>query len=194
MKRCVHDTCTVLPATRVQKFLEHLNSVESSIRFTVEVESNAQLPFLDVLLRYDPDGSISTSVYRKPTHTDRYLDFSSHHPLAHEIAVVRTPHTRAESINSSVLGKDEETKYLRQVFTSNGYPKAVIHRHSMQSNSRMVDRRDAPGPVVTLPYVRDVSEAVCRILTPLGVKVSFCPHTTLRHLLMRPRIALPREN
>ena len=38
-------------------------------------------------------------------HTDRYLDFSSHHPLAHKIAVVRTLHTRAESINSSVLGK-----------------------------------------------------------------------------------------
>ena len=186
-KRYVDDTCTALPASRVQEFLEHLNSVEPSIRFTVEVESDGQLPFLDVLLRHDPDGSILTSVYRKPTHTDRYLDFSSHHPLAHKIAVVRTLHTRAESINSSVLGKDEETKHLRQALTSNGYPKAVIHRHSMQSNSRTVDRGDALGPVVTLPYVWGVSEAVRRILTPLGVKVSFRPHTTLRHLLMRPK-------
>ena len=112
---------------------------DTSIRFTVEMESDGQLPFLDVLLRHDPDGSISTSVYRKPTHTDRYLDFSSHHPLAHKIAVVRTLHTRAESINSSVLGKDKETKHLRQALTSNGYPKAVMHRHSMQSNPRTVD-------------------------------------------------------
>ena len=51
----------------------------------------------------------------------------------------------------------------------------------------MVDRREAQGPVVTLSYVWDVSEAVRRILTPLGVKVSFRPHTTLRHLLMRPK-------
>ena len=29
-KRYVNDTCTVLPATRVQKFLEHLNSVGSA--------------------------------------------------------------------------------------------------------------------------------------------------------------------
>jgi len=57
----------------------------------------------------------------------------------------------------------------------------------MQSNSRMVDQHDTQGPVVTLPYVRGVSEAVCRILTPLGVKVSFHLHTTLRHLLMRPK-------
>ena len=119
--------------------------MESSIRFTVELESNAQLPFLDVLLRDDPDGSISTSVYRNPTHTDRYLDFSSHLHLAHKIAVVRTLHTTAESINSSVLGKDEETKYLRQVLTSNGFPEAVVHRYSMQSNLRMVDRHDGLG-------------------------------------------------
>ena len=123
----VDDTCTALPASRVQEFLEHLNSVEPSIRFTVEVESNGQLPFPDVLLRHDPDGSIATSVYRKPTHTDRYLDFSSHHPLAHKIAVVRTLHTRAESINSSVLGKDEGTRHLKQALTSNGYPKTLIH-------------------------------------------------------------------
>ena len=93
-------------------------------------------------------------------------------------------HTRAESINSLVLSKVEETKHLRQALTSDGYPKAVVHRHSMQSNSRMVDQCDAQGPVVTLPYVWGVSEAVRRILTPLGVKVSFRPHTTLRHILM----------
>ena len=56
-----------------------------------------------------------------------------------------------------------------------------------QSKSRAVDQGDAQGPAVTLPYVRGVSEAVRRILTPLGVKVSFRPHTTLRHLLMRPK-------
>ena len=31
-----------------------------------------------------------------------------------------------------------------------------------------------------------VSEVVRCILTPLGIKASFCPHTTVRHFLMRP--------
>ena len=57
----------------------------------------------------------------------------------------------------------------------------------MPLNSRTVDRSEAQSPVVTLPYVRSVSEAVCRILTPLDVKVSFRPHTTLGHPLMRPK-------
>ena len=44
--------------------------------------------------------------------------------------------------------------------------------------TRWVTLRDAQGPEVTLPYVRGVSEGVCHILTPLGVMVSFRPHTT----------------
>ena len=94
---------------------------------------------------------------------------------------------RAEPLNSSVLDKDEEMKHLRQALTSIGYPKAMIHRHLIRSSSRAVDLSDTQGPVVTLPYVHGVSEAVRRILTPLGAKVSFRPHTALRHLLMRPK-------
>ena len=47
------------------------------------------MPFLDVLLMREEDGTVSTLVYRKPTHTDQYLAFESHHPMAHKRAVVR---------------------------------------------------------------------------------------------------------
>ena len=59
-------------------------------------------------------------------HTDRYLDFASHHLLAHKIVVDKTLHIRAEAINPSMLGKDEDTQHLRQALTTNGYPKGVI--------------------------------------------------------------------
>ena len=62
-----------------------------------KMETEGKLPFLDVLLQRDPDGSISTTVFRKATHTDRYLDFMSHHPLALKLAVVKTLHSRAEA-------------------------------------------------------------------------------------------------
>ena len=38
-----------------------------------------------------------------------------------------------------------------------------------------------------------MSDAVRYILTPLGVKVSFWPHTTLRQLLMRPKDRMPEK-
>ena len=64
----------------VEELLIHLNNVRPSIRFTVEVEKDGRLPFLDTLLQSREDGSLDITIYRKPTHTDRYLDFHSHHP------------------------------------------------------------------------------------------------------------------
>ena len=64
------------------------------------MESEGILPFLDVKLHHKPDGSVSTSVYYKATHTDKYLDFSSHHPLPHKRAVISTLLNRAKTHSS----------------------------------------------------------------------------------------------
>ena len=72
-RRYVDDTCAALPHDLVDPFHEHLNSIDPHIQFTVERESKGQLPFLDVRLTREEDGTISTEVYRKPTHMDQYL-------------------------------------------------------------------------------------------------------------------------
>ena len=86
----VDDTCTAIPTEPVPTFHHHLNSISPHIQFTVEKESDQSLPFLDELLTHQADGTISTLVFRKSTHTDKYLDFTSHHPLAHKVSVIRT--------------------------------------------------------------------------------------------------------
>ena len=79
-KRCVDDTITALPRKLIAPFLDHVNDIKPSIRFTKEEESDRHLAFLDVLLCRKDDGTISTSVYRKATHTNQYLSFRSNHP------------------------------------------------------------------------------------------------------------------
>ena len=46
--------------------------------------------FLDTLLIPEPDRTFSTTVYRKPTHTDQYLHWNSHHSLAAKYSVFQT--------------------------------------------------------------------------------------------------------
>ena len=51
------------------------------MKFTMELEKENKLPFLDILAEKNPDGSLGHSVNRKPTHTDLYLHAESeHHP------------------------------------------------------------------------------------------------------------------
>ncbi len=89
-KRYVDDTITALPKTLISPFLDHLNGIEPSIKFTVEEKRDGQLTFLDVLLRREDDSTISTSVYCKATHSNQYLSFRSNHPMAHKVVVVRS--------------------------------------------------------------------------------------------------------
>ena len=51
----------------------------SSIQFTLEREKDRHLPFLDLNVCRAEQGNLETSVYRKPTHTDKYFAFDSHH-------------------------------------------------------------------------------------------------------------------
>jgi hypothetical protein len=52
---------------RLQDFLSHLNSLRPSIQFTMEVESDSAIAFLDVLV-FRKETTLATKVYRKPTH------------------------------------------------------------------------------------------------------------------------------
>ena len=136
-RRYVDDT-TVLPGDLVDSFHSHLNSINNNIQFTVEKESDEQLPFLDILLTREEGSSISTSVYRKTTHTDQYLNFESHHPVAHKRAVVKTLLRRAEALSSSGVSRVEEEKHVTKALQKNGYSISFICRHSVPASSSQV--------------------------------------------------------
>ena len=131
------DTCCALRTDSIENFHHHLNSIEPSIQFTLEAESEGQLAFLDVLTSRNPDGSMDTTVYRKPTHTNKYLDFSSHHPLAHKIAVVRTLYSRAQALMSSAVTRTQEQHTVSKALAQNGYPATFIHHHSQPSLTKI---------------------------------------------------------
>ena len=57
-----------------QEFLQHINSVDPAIQFTVENnEKDGAIPFFDTIVKPEADGTLSITVYRKPTNIDQYL-------------------------------------------------------------------------------------------------------------------------
>ena len=80
-KRYVDDVFSIIPKGNRDNLLKYLNSIDPHIKFTIE-QPNAEggIPFLDTFPK-PQGGGIVVAVYRKPTHTDRYLDFNSSHPV-----------------------------------------------------------------------------------------------------------------
>ena len=89
-KRYVDDSFVIIKEHSVSKFHDTLNAVDPKISFTIETENNGQISFLDTLITRK-NGAVTIGVYRKPTHTDRYLDFNSHHELKHKISTASNP-------------------------------------------------------------------------------------------------------
>ena len=79
-KRYVDDAFTILDRENVDDFLQHPNNQQPSTHLTMETEEDNKLAFLDTAVLRELDSRLTTSVYRKPTHTNQHLAYNSHHP------------------------------------------------------------------------------------------------------------------
>ena len=101
-RRFVDATFVVIQKTQKAEFIKHINSIDSKIKFTSEdCHSDGSMPFLDILVIPRSDGTLNMTVYRKPTLTDLYLQWDSHHNIAAKYIVVNTLHHRAMAVCSN---------------------------------------------------------------------------------------------
>ena len=110
-KRYVDDSFCIIGKDDVSSFHDTLNSIDTNISFTIETECNGKIAFLDTLVSRR-NGAIVVDVYRKPTHTDRYLDFNSHHDNRHKASTASTLLHRALSLPNSAEGKKRELMFM----------------------------------------------------------------------------------
>ncbi|XP_022111224.1 uncharacterized protein LOC110990496 [Acanthaster planci] len=139
-KRYVDDTFVIAPRDQVSPLLDHLNSLKPSIQFTIENEQDNSIAFLDTMVHRKPDGSLTSTVYRKPTHTDQYLAFDSHHPVSVKRGVAKCLHDRDSRLVTRPHHTAAERRRITAALTANGYPAFFIRQSSRPKTSTEVER------------------------------------------------------
>ena len=197
-RRYVDDVFSIVLRSMVSKLLLHLNGMDENIRFTTEQEKDRCLPFLDVSVRRRDDGSLRTGVFRKETHTDRTLAFNSHHAQSAKRAVVRALLDRVDTHFSEgdTEGRAAETIYAREVLAKNGYPDRFIQNVIRRRNSDKGEVRTVEMVWVAAPYVKGMSEAIARVLRPLGISLAHSSASWRWYLCkdLKDKIAIHRKS
>ena len=123
------DTWVIQQQLSKQAFLDHINSIDPAIKFTAEgTQGNRAIPFLDILITSQADNSLSISVNHKPTHTDQYLQWDSHHCLSDKYSVIDTLIQRAKTVCTDPEQLLKELTHLRVALGKCNYPSWAINR------------------------------------------------------------------
>ncbi|XP_062708964.1 uncharacterized protein LOC134288363 [Aedes albopictus] len=127
LKKYVDDLFLVLPKPEVQNTLEAFNQYDNHLQFTIEMEKDGTLPFLDSLVVRHNDQSVTTKWYSKPISSGRLLNYHSFHPTTMKINVAMNFIKRVLQLTTD--GQIEQQK--NQIFQNlrrNDYPSSLINR------------------------------------------------------------------
>ena len=195
-KRFVDDTFVILETTHKEEFFQHINGIEEKIQFTAEnTRPDGSLPFLDTLVTAKEDGSLSTSICRKPTHTNQYLQWDSHHAIANKYSVINSLLHRAKNICSNQDQLDEELTYIDRALTACKYPSWAIEKMKLKNNTpksnrnnNQTNRSNSTNRVsITVPYSKGLSESFKNIGKTYGIQEHFKSGKTLKDELVAPK-------
>jgi Reverse transcriptase (RNA-dependent DNA polymerase)/GIY-YIG catalytic domain len=186
-RRYVDDIFAIIRRRKTKDVLNLLNQFHYSIQFTMEIEEDGKLPFLDTTIYNKQDGYLGHCIYRKPTHTNHYLNYNSSHPPAHKIGVVDTLLTRAFRLSDSDHLQDE-INYTIKILIDNDYPEPML-RHRLRKVKFKMDISPNPVPKtlekrIILPWAGNVTTKIARYLRrKLALEIGYFPGPKLCRIL-----------
>ena len=207
--RYVDDTFVIHKEANKQGFLQHINSVDPAIRFTVEDnKEDGSIPFLDTIVKPEADGSLSITVYRKPTHTDQYLQWGQVTITSQPSSVSSKPSPTGLppcAVNPELLQKEKE--HLRKALTNCNYPKWALdkvekrlNRSSRQvndggnNNAQSANHGVQSKGHIVIPYTQGLCESIKKICGRYGIQTRFKGGRTIKNLLVSLKDKDPMVN
>ena len=127
-RRYVDDILAVFDnEQQANDFFEYINKQHPNLKFTMEINTNNQIPFLDTHIT-NIDKNIITKTYHKPTYTGLLLNFKSFAPFPYKINLIKCLIDRAFKINNTWTGFNSDIKSLTNTLIDNSYPKPLIDK------------------------------------------------------------------
>ena len=156
------------------------------------------------LVKPEADGTLSITVYRKPTVMDQYLQWDSHHHLSAKFTVIQTLSQRAQTVCSNPELLYKEKAQLRKALTQCKYPKWAldkVERRLNRPSREAPDRANNQGTAsaqpatnevktkghIVIPYTQGLCESIKKICRRYGIQTHFKGSNIIRNLVVSPK-------
>ena len=130
-------------------------------------------------------GCRSPEIYRKPTHSSRYLQFSSHHSDNAKSSVARALFERVSYVTGEEKRK-RESGTIEEELKLNNFPHEIIIRERRKAIKKQRERAEGRTAserttgeletrkkvTISIPYIQGISEAIRRVLGQLGIRTA----------------------
>lgn len=189
--RFVDDIGTIFDISKCDPddFLTQLNNVYPTIKFTMEMEHDNKLPFLDVLL-IRQDDHIEFDIYRKPTNNMQSIHESSNHHPRHKIAGYQSAVHRLLTVPLNDENFLKEKQLLQSIAVSNGFDPSLIENLIRKQTRQKLLREttsllpfDKEKRRIFLPYDKNLTRGLENVFNRFNCNIIYTAANQLRNLL-----------
>ncbi|XP_070066125.1 uncharacterized protein [Drosophila virilis] len=191
LTKYVDDLFAITNKIDVENILKELNSFHKQIKFTMELEKDGKLPFLDSIVSR-MDNTLKIKWYRKPIASGRILNFNSNHPKSMIINTALGCMNRMMKISDTIYHKEIEHE-IKELLTKNDFPPNII---KTLLKRRQIERKKPTEPAKiykSLIYVPRLSERLTNsdCYNKQDIKVAHKPTNTLQKFFNKIKSKIP---
>lgn len=192
--RYVDDCIAAIPSNKTQDILDQFNSYHNKLNFTIEIEKQHKISFLDLTLHHE-NNCIKTEWFTKETWSSRYVNFNSQHPISQKKSVIIGLADRAVKLSSPEY-REHAIEKAKEALKLNNYPKKLIdtifkkriHLFYNQPKSKLKKNN-----YLSLPYIPGLSEKISNTFKKHDITVAHKGYNLLKRNFSNLKSKIPKN-
>jgi hypothetical protein len=170
--------------TNMNNILEQFNNLVPGLTFTLEMENNQRINFLDLTLTR-LHNKLHINIYRKPTTTDAIIPQDSCHPQEHKLAAGRFFINRVRTYNLDPIDKQKELNTVKQILHNNKYnvPEIISSLMKDKNNQQSNPENKQNKKWTKFTFVGKETRQITKLFKHTNVKIAFTTANNLGKLL-----------
>ncbi|XP_055852027.1 uncharacterized protein LOC129916213 [Episyrphus balteatus] len=184
----VDDIFAVINKDKIEEVLRSLNGFHPKIQFTIEMEKNFEIAFLDVKIRRQND-SLMFNWHQKDTASGRLINFRSNHPKHIILNTASNLISKIFTISDTCFHRTNEEKIIKML-RDNGFPSTLIRSLLFKHKNKIPQTKkdDRPtGYYNSVIFVPGLTENFKKSIVnkTKNILMAYKPNMTLSHLFTK---------